>query len=309
MTAVKKSIQESFLAFGQLVKRNLKLFFLDKAGVFFSMLAPLIVLLLYILFLGDLQVQNVVNSVPIGIPLNEKAVKAYVDSWMMAGVLSISCITVSLGANTVMILDKTKGVLNDFISSPVKRWVINASYFMSNFLTTVVITGVTYIICLVYLAISGGWYLTFLNVLLIFTTIILSSASATLMTVLICGFLRTEAAFSGLIGIMSAVIGFFIGAYMPMSIMPKGLQYISGLIPGTHSAGLFRTYLMSGALENLGKGMPQELLNSLSEIFSMKINLFGTSVGPAIMYAFLGGSILLFGILGYFISFNKKARK
>lgn len=309
MTAVKKSLQESFLALNQLCKRNLKLFFVDKAGVFFSMLAPIIVLMLYILFLGDLQVQSVVSSVPEGIALNEKAVQAYVDCWMIAGVLSISCITVSLGANTVMILDKTKGVLNDFISSPVKRWVITASYFISNFITTIIISCITFFICLIYLALSGGWYLSFTDVLLTFTTILLSSASATLLTVFACGFIRTEAAFSGLIGIISAVIGFFIGAYMPMSIMPKALQYISSLLPGTHSAGLFRNYLMSGALDNLGKGLPQELLDAIADIFSMRVNLFGASVGKGIMYAFVGGSIVIFGVLSFFISFNKKEKK
>jgi multidrug/hemolysin transport system permease protein len=309
MTAVKKPIQDSLLALTQLIKRNLKLFFVDKAGVFFSMLAPLIVLVLYVLFLGDLQVQSVMSSVPEGMPINEKAVKAYVDSWMIAGVLSISCITVSLGANTVMVMDRTKGVLNDFVSSPVKRWVITASYFVSNFITTIIISCITFSICLIYLAISGGWYLSFLDVVLTVTTILISSASATLLTVFVCGFIRSEAAFSGIIGIMSAVIGFFIGAYMPMSIMPKALQYISSLLPGTHSAGLFRNYLMSGALDNLGKGMPKEFLDALADIFSMRINLFGTTVGKGIMYAFVGGSILIFGVLNFFNSFNKKEKK
>ena len=38
-----------------LTRRNLKIFLKDKANVFFSLLAPLIVLALYVLFLGRLQ--------------------------------------------------------------------------------------------------------------------------------------------------------------------------------------------------------------------------------------------------------------
>ena len=38
-----------------LTRRNLKIFLKDKANVFFSLLAPLIVLVLYVLFLGRIQ--------------------------------------------------------------------------------------------------------------------------------------------------------------------------------------------------------------------------------------------------------------
>lgn len=308
MSTVKKPIKESIYTLMQLTKRNIKMFLSDKAGVFFSLLAPLIVLLLYILFLGDVQVNSVVSVVPEGIVVSKVPIKAYVDSWMIAGVLGISCISVSLGANTVMVLDKTKGVLNDLLSSPVKRWVITASYFLYNFIVTVIITMVAFIICLGYIAISGGWYLSVIDVLLTITTIIISSFSATLITVFICGFFKTEAALSGFIGILSSVIGFTIGAYMPMSIMPKGLQYISSLVPGSHSAGIFRNYLMTGALENLGKGIPQEVVVALEETFAMKINFFGTQVGTDVMYIVMIASIVLFGILNVIFAFNKKTK-
>jgi multidrug/hemolysin transport system permease protein len=36
-----------------MVKRNLKIYFRDKASVFFSMLSVIIIFALYILFIGD----------------------------------------------------------------------------------------------------------------------------------------------------------------------------------------------------------------------------------------------------------------
>lgn len=309
MSTVIKPFKESFYTLTQLTKRNIKIFLSDKAGVFFSMLAPLIVLLLYVLFLGDVQVNSVMSFVPDSFALNENAVQAYVDCWMIAGVLSVSCITVSLGANSVMVLDKTRGILNDSLSSPVKRWVITASYFLYNFIVTVAITLVALGVCLIYLVISGGWYLTLADVLLTICTVILSSLSATLITVFLCGFFKTENALSAFSGIISSVIGFFIGAYMPMSIMPKALQYASGLFPGSHSAGIFRNYLMTGALENLGKDLPSEILEKLSEAFAMKVNFFGEAVGINFMYIFVAVSIVIFAALNFFFSFKKKARR
>ena len=41
-----------------MVSRNLKIFLKDKANIFFSLLCPLIVLALYVLFLGKIQVDN-----------------------------------------------------------------------------------------------------------------------------------------------------------------------------------------------------------------------------------------------------------
>ena len=44
------SLTDQLYALSRLVRRNLKLFLKDKAAVFFSLLAPMIVLLLFLLF-------------------------------------------------------------------------------------------------------------------------------------------------------------------------------------------------------------------------------------------------------------------
>ncbi len=292
----------------QLSRRNLKIFLKDKAGVFFSLLGPLIVLLLYILFLGDVQVDSVMSYIPEGMEVSKKAVKAYVDSWMLAGVLSIACISVSFSANSVMVQDKTRGILADSLTAPVKKQIIKAGYFCYNFIVTVLIVLVVYVICLIYIAASGGWYLTAGDVFGILGVILLSSMSATLITVFICDFLKTEAQHGGFVGIISAVLGFLIGAYMPMSVMPKAAQYISCIIPGSHSAGLFKHFLMSGALENLASDLPPQLVEQLQQAFTMEVNFFGTNVGPDIMTVYLVASVVVFAALNLIFSFRKKRK-
>ena len=54
-----------------MVSRNLKIFLKDKANIFFSLLCPLIVLALYVLFLGKIQVDN------LNAALAEAGVKLY----------------------------------------------------------------------------------------------------------------------------------------------------------------------------------------------------------------------------------------
>jgi len=72
----------------QFVKRNLLLFFRDKASVFFSLLAVFIIIGLYFLFLGDLLGKGLESYGATG-------VRFLMDSWIMAGLLSVTPITTS----------------------------------------------------------------------------------------------------------------------------------------------------------------------------------------------------------------------
>ncbi len=303
------AIKNDLYTLFQLTKRNIKLFLKDKAGVFFSLLAPLIVLLLYVLFLADVQVMSVESYIPPELAVDSKLIKAYVDSWMVAGVISVACITVSLGANSIMVQDKTRGILNDGLASPVKKYIIKLSYFVFNFIVTMIITGIVFLICLLYLFLTGGWALTVADVFTLIGILVLSNLSSTLLTVFICGFFKTENVLGAATGILSAILGFLIGAYMPMSIMPEVAQDISGVIPGSHSAGLFRQYFMSGPLEKLGENLPQQVTDGLSQAFSMEVKFFDSVFQNKEMFLYLAGSIILFLILNTIVALTKKKKK
>lgn len=296
MTFTQKITGEIY-AFSQLVRRHCKVFLKDGMAVFFSLLAPLIVFMLYILFLGEIQADTVAGFFPEGMPVPEDDVRAFVDSWMVAGVLGVACITVSFSANSVMVQDKCRGQIRDCLVSPVRKQTVTLAYFAFNFIVTVVIVTVVCLIAFVYLAATGRFMLSAGEAFAVIGTILFSSLSSTLFSVLVCALFRTEGALSGFVGIVSAAIGFLIGAYMPMSAFPDGVEYVAALLPGTHSAGLFRNFLMSGALENLTAGLPQAVHDGIAEAFSMEIDLFGANVGTDIMAVYIAGSIVLFAVL------------
>nr|NLJ02159.1 ABC transporter permease [Bacillota bacterium] len=70
-------------------KRNLKLFFRDRASVFFSLLAVFIIIGLYVLFLGDMVMMDLE-----GIP----GARFLMDSWIMAGLMAVTSVTTTMGA-------------------------------------------------------------------------------------------------------------------------------------------------------------------------------------------------------------------
>lgn len=286
-----------------ITRRSLKIFLKDRAAVFFSLLAPLIILLLYVLFLGDLQIGSL-ESAFAGSGLARGDIRAFVDGWMIAGVMSVACITVSYSANSVMVQDRVRGVLNDCFASPMRRQAVAASYFLYNYAVTVLICTLTLAVCMGYLCVSGGFFLTAGDVFAAVGVTLLSALSATMITVFAAGFLKTESALSASGGILSAVIGFVIGAYMPISTFPLAVQRFIMCIPGTYSAGLYRHCFMRGALENLS--LPPEAAGELEKAYSMQLEFFGLSVPLWAMAAVLAASAALFLALSMIFSLRRK---
>ena len=259
-----------------LVERNVKIFLKDKMGVFFSLLAPLIILGLYVLFLGDVQMQSLKSAFE-GLQIDEKLLKNFVDNWMLAGVISVSCVTVSFSAQEIVVKDREKGVLADMLCAPAKRYLLTVGYYISNVIITLTICMIVLLIAFVYMAISG-WTLSAGDVFMSIGLLIMSVISSSAIISLICKVVKTSAQHGALVGIISAAIGFLIGAYMPISIFPKAIQYITLFIPATYSAGLYRELFLRGALENIEEVIPQAGEN-LEESFSMQLDFFGKTIG------------------------------
>lgn len=295
-------------SFFGLVLRGFRIFLRNRAGVFFSLLAPLIVLLLYFLFLGDIQMNSVKSALE-GIPYDAKALRGFVDGWMIAGVVSVSCITVSFSAHSVMIEDRERGAIADIFVSPVRRLTVSAAYFACNFVVTCAIVFIVLCVCFVYLAIAG-WYLTAAAVFSAVGMVLMSAFSASLIGTLICGFIRSSSVHSAVTGILSAAIGFLMGAYMPVSIFPTAVQYIVLFVPGTYSAGVFRNIFCRGALSELCNGAPEAAEKALRDAFSMDMDFFGITIGAEEMAWIFAITIAIFlAVFGVILAIRRIKRK
>lgn len=293
----------------RLTARNLKVFFKEKANIFFALLAPLIVLALYVLFLGRIQIDGILAALGDGVSAEaEAAVQSFCNSWMLAGALSCACITVPLCACGVMVTDKTRGITSDFLASPVPRWAPAASYFVSVVLAGLAIGGAVLGICFVWLAASGSWYLSAADVFGCIGTVVLSVLSSSAFLTFLVGFLRSQGAFTGINVIFGTLIGFLIGAYMPLTYFPLGVQYFTLFIPGSWSAGMFRNFLMRGALEEVAGATSPPFADALSKEFALELNGFGTELGLPVMAAVLAGSVVLFAALALLAAQLRKRR-
>jgi len=286
-----------------LTKRNILVFLRDKMGVFFSLLSPLLVLLLFILFLGDLQIDSVkstINNYGVAEAFASSFPKAVAYNWLIAGVLGVSSITVSFSCLAVIINDREQGIENDYKASPISNTKIYISYILGVFLSTLLIMIIVSIVGLIFLKAVGSLNMHFIDFAILYGSIILGSFNAALFAYALTSFIKTSGAHGAFTGLICAVSGFLIGAYMPISSFPKPIQYLCSIIPGSHSAGLARVGLLNNYITEAGN-KSVEVKASLEEYFSMKINLFGNNIDKTGMFVYLIISTIIFLIINIII--------
>ncbi|MCD8307761.1 MAG: ABC transporter permease [Clostridia bacterium] len=291
MTEVKQSRGRAGLFF-QLTKRHLLVFFKNKIRVFYTLMVPVIIFIVYIFFLRSLELSTVVSvleSADIFTDMRTDElnliINTLVDSWMLAGITALSTYTVSIQTNTIIVCDKENGVNRDFIASPVSSSVLIASYFLFNFIVTFLICFVFVIICLIYLACLGEFMLTFVSFLEIVGVLALTTIVATLFTTFISSFIKHEATLTGLVAIFSTAVGFLMGAYLPFSQLPKWVQDVCMFIPGPYSCAIFRHAFMYVPMDNLYTyalatfDNANELMSSMMSSFGYNLEFFNIEVG------------------------------
>lgn len=295
--------------------RNMKIFFKDRANVFFALMAPLIVLALYILFLGRLQADGLLEALSkagYDSAETEDAVRSFCDAWMLAGCLACACITVPLCACGVIVQDKKRGITADLLASPVPVWMPPAAYFLSVFVAGLILSLIVLAVSFLWFAASGSWFLSAADVFGCIGNVFLSVFSSSALLSIVVRFVRSEGAFTGVNIIFGTVIGFLIGAYLPISLFPEGVQKFTLFIPGSYSAGLFRNLIMGGALDEIGRITSRAVIAAIEREYSFTFDFFGQEIGPGGMAAVLAGTAVIFLIIYIFLSFvtiRRRGRK
>ncbi len=282
MTKTKEfPFQKKMRTLGALMKRHFIVYFRNWQTVLFTMMVPLVIILVYILFLRPLETSAVEEEIANYLEVTDELlnqVNGLVDSWMISGILAVSCITVSLNVNTLMVRDKENGITKDFSSSPIPASVITISYFLFNFCVTALINMIVFFISLIYLYCSGAIMINVTSFFALIGILLLSALAGALLTFFICNFISKESVLAAVVAIFSAAVGFLIGAYLPVSMLPDGVEALTGFFPGTYSASLFRNYFMSYPVEILSAEVPAEVISALTSYFSFDIQFFAYTV-------------------------------
>lgn len=293
--------------FIELTKRNIKLFFKDKGMFITSLITPIILLVLYTTFLGNVYEDSFISSLPEGFSLSNKIIKGMVSGELFSSLLAVSCVTVSFCSNLLMVQDKVCGARKDFLVTPVKKSILSLSYYIASLFTTLIISYMALGASFIYVALTG-WFLSFGDCLLVILDVFLLTMFGVAISSVINNFLSTSAQSSAVGTIVSAGYGFICGAYMPISSFSIGLQRILSFLPGTYGTSLIRNHSLNGVFNAMEKeGVPSEVIISVKESIDCRVDFFGSNVSMFGMYIILIGSILL--LIGVYILINILKKK
>ncbi|WP_439594072.1 ABC transporter permease [Microbacterium sp.] len=228
-----------------IVRRNLRLFFRDRMNVFFSLLGAIILFVLYTLFLARLQIDGLKQTFP---DSSEAEIRAFVDTWMFAGIVMLSTITTGLGALATLVDDGESGRFRDFLVSPVRRTQLVLGYLLAAVIVAVVMSMIVLGLSILYLGLFDSTWLVPLTVLRIAGITVLCCAGFTALSALIVSFIRTNAAFSGFATVIGTVLGFIAGAYIPVGSLPEAVASTINALPFAQGAMLLRREFTDGTL-------------------------------------------------------------
>ncbi|NCA66863.1 MAG: ABC transporter permease [Clostridia bacterium] len=236
--------------------RNFKMFFRNKSSVFFSLLGAIIIILLYVLFLGDM-----VSGEVGGVQLD----RSILDSWIMAGLMAVSSITTTMGAFSIIVEDKEGGKIKDFYAAPLKKSTIVGGYLLSSVAVGIIMTLITLVLAEIYIVAYGGAIISALTLLKVLGIILLSVVSSSAMVLFVLTFINSSNTFGTASTILGTLIGFLTGIYIPTGILPVPVQWVIKVFPVSHAGALFRQLMMEQPINSTLQGAPAEAIEGFKE--------------------------------------------
>lgn len=249
-----------------LLIRNLRVYFRDKASVFFSLLSVIIIILLYALFLGDVWADSSIFA-------GAKGARNLMDNWLMAGLLAVVSVTSTMGAFGIMVDDKARKIIKDFYSSPLSRPGLTGGYILSAFLIGLLMSLITAVFAILYIIARGGAFPPLMALAKTAGLILISTLSNTSIVLFLVSFINSANAFSTASTLIGTLIGFLTGIYMPIGQLPPAVQTLIKFVPTSHAAALFRQVLMEKPLSAVFTGAPEGTITYFKEIMGVTLKL------------------------------------
>ena len=280
------------------VSRNLKVFFRDRASVFFSLLAVFIIIGMYVLFLGDVWLQNLPDM---------PGAKPLMDSWIMAGLLAVTSMTTTMGAFGTMVDDRAHKLIKDFSASPIRNSQIAGGYILSSFTVGVIMTLITFVLAELYIVGGGGALLPFGSLVKMLLLLLLSALCNTAMVSFLISFFKSNNAFGTASSIIGTLIGFLTGTYLPIGMLPEGIQFVIKIFPVSHAALLLRQVMMEAPMQTVFAGAPAEMVEGFQQEMGVLFKMGDTYMTGLTSILILVGSALVFYALSIW-RYSKKSK-
>lgn len=237
------------------MKRNLLLFFRNRANVFFSLLGALITFALYVIFLKKTFL-TIWPAMP--------HLKQILDSWQIGGTLTVASITTSLTGLAPLVKDRENNIIADLKLTNTSNWQIHLSYVCSSIIISALLQLILFFCMIAYFTITDRFNFMWTKLPAVLALIGLSAILSALINDLIITFVSNSTTLSQLSMIIGTASGFLVGAYLPIGNMPNFAQFLMKITPGTYLAALYRQLFV-------GNTVSQPLRTQFAKIMGLRV--------------------------------------
>lgn len=199
--------------------------------------------------------------------------------------------------------NRANGTKKDFNVSPVSKATIYLGYFLSTVVNSLMVNGLALVLCLGYIY-KMGWYMSVADVTwVIFDEVLLVLFGSTLSSIISYP-LKTQGQLSAVGTIVSAGYGFVCGAYMPISNFDSGIQKVLSYLPGTYGTSLIKNHMLHGIFQEMERNnLPEYVITSFKDLLDCNPVFHGHVVNEEQMLLIMVGSILIFGVIYFLMTF------
>ena len=287
----------------ELISRNRKVYTRDRLAFFMSFLSVIILILVYQVFLGQIQIDAIKEA------LNSDTASTdtiqMVNYWLISGLTTIISMTSTLGAFGVMVLDREKKLSEDFKVSPVSNFKVELAYAVFAILFGIVMTMFS---CIFAIGIFNGFssllnysmmdYFSILGIISMGTVL-----SATIILPILA-FIQTSSAFTTLSTIVGTFIGFISGVYLSIGSVGESLQRVMTWFPLTQVNALLKQILMKDAINKVFDNAPSSVITNYKESYGIILqNASGEHLSNQFMFTYI--SIIIVVLLGVHFMIKK----
>ena len=296
-----------------LTKRNILIYFKDVLAIIFSLMTSMIVFVLYLLFLKGTFVDALTSTMR-GLEniVNSGDIDMFVNGILLSGILGTTLITVPYTCLQTIVKDKEAGVDSDICSTPLKRWKIILSYFVSAAICAFIVTGIILTVGLIVLNTMGDTHMGVLQIAQAYGIVLLGSVSSTALFMVIVLLFKNTSTCTAFFGILSAASGFVIGAYIPLSQFSGSVQSFCNLFPASHITSMIRNVLLSGIADSINNdinGLDNGVfISAIKDTFSFNASSFGIDfqLSTSVLYVAI---IAMISIAAMTVLYNKTYRR
>lgn len=293
-------------AYKGMTLRNIRVYLKDKTSIIMSLMAQIIILGLFLLFLKSNYTDSIIAQLgELRDLLSDKDINAIVNSYLMAGVIGTSVVTVALNSLAVMVSDRERKINFDYGAAPVKGHTVVLSYFSGAVVNTFLVSAVLTTAGFIFLCIGSEITYTPVDFLKIYGLVALGSISATLVLMVFASFFKKSSSHGSFGVLISAAIGFITGAYIPVSQFSDTVQTCVNLVPASQIAGMMKYVLITPTIDHANEvinGIDNgEFAKAMYQIFSVKMNIFSNEVDFSFMLIFSLIAIAVFLMINLLI--------